>query len=234
MERVRLDFSFADLKLTVHQIGKLIDYEKGENREQISEMIGEVLSEAESICEIKAEYVIWPGIDLPEGKPVMNINGISFNIGKVIRGQLGKAESGAIFTCTAGNAIGEKARQLMHEKDFLAGYIFDIAGSEIVEAAADLMQENLRKSMIESGRQITNRFSPGYCGWHVSEQHKLFRLIPGNYCGITLNDSALMNPIKSVSGFIGIGENVKFMPYTCNLCDLNDCIYRKHKELRDK
>ncbi|MCK7538940.1 MAG: hypothetical protein MZV63_52410 [Marinilabiliales bacterium] len=47
---------------------------------------------------------------------------------------------------------------------------------------------------------ITNRFSPGYCGWDVAEQHKLFSFFKDNFCGITLTESALMNPVKSVSG----------------------------------
>jgi hypothetical protein len=39
-----------------------------------------------------------------------------------------------------------------------------------------------------------------------------------------------MEPVKSISGIIGIGENVRRRPYTCNLCDLKDCIYRKSRE----
>jgi len=233
MERVRLNFSFSDLNISIHQIGLLIDYDKGENMELISEMIGEVLKEAESACDIRAEYAIWPELKLPEGNAEMQINGIDFGIGKIVRGQLRRSESAAIFLCTAGQ-VGERAKALIHEKDFLKGYIFDIAGSEIVEAAADLMQEHLKNKMAAAGKLITNRFSPGYCGWHVSEQHKLFSLIPENYCGIKLNDSALMEPVKSVSGVIGIGTDVKFMPYTCNFCDMKDCIYRKHKEVKTK
>jgi hypothetical protein len=54
--------------------------------------------------------------------------------------------------------------------------------------------------------------------------------MPDNYCCIKLNDSALMNPEKSVSGFIGIGEHVRYNPYTCRLCDMKGCIYRKIKD----
>ena len=41
-----------------------------------------------------------------------------------------------------------------------------------------------------------------------------------------------MDPVKSVSGFIGIGEHVKYNPYTCRLCDMKDCIYRRRQGLR--
>ena len=118
----------------------------------------------------------------------------------------------------------------MKERDLLKGYIYDVVGSEIVEAAADLMQESLEKAMIAAGKKITNRYSPGYCGWDVAEQHKLFQLLPDNFCRIRLTESALMDPVKSVSGLIGIGANVRMNPYTCSLCDLKDCIYRKVRE----
>jgi len=73
--------------------------------------------------------------------------------------------------------------------------------------------------MAQTGLKITNRYSPGYCGWVTSEQHKLFALLPKDICSIRLTESSLMLPIKSVSGFIGIGPNVRFNPYTCQLCE---------------
>jgi hypothetical protein len=122
----------------------------------------------------------------------------------------------------------------MKDGDLLTGYIYDVAGSVIVDAAADFMQNELELSVNLSGKKITNRYSPGYCGWYVAEQHKLFQLVPDNYCGIRLTESALMDPVKSISGIIGIGANVKMNPYTCGLCEMKNCVYRKKKEIRDK
>jgi hypothetical protein len=114
----------------------------------------------------------------------------------------------------------------MIEKDLLKGFVCDVVGSEIVEAAADLMQAELEETMIRSGKKITNRYSPGYCGWDVADQHKIFKLVNSGFCGIRLTESALMDPVKSVSGIIGIGKEVKLNPYTCKMCNMTDCIYR--------
>ena len=43
--------------------------------------------------------------------------------------------------------IGIRSRNAMKERDLLRGYIYDVVGSEIVEAAADLMQAELEKTM---------------------------------------------------------------------------------------
>jgi len=81
----------------------------------------------------------------------------------------------------------------------------------------------------KKGLHITNRFSPGYCGWNVKEQHKLFQLLPPKFCGISLSDSALMIPIKSISGIIGMGDHVIVSDYPCDVCHEENCIYRSRK-----
>lgn len=231
-QRNTFRFSFSDLDVDDSQIEKVLGNEQGENRKIVQELIGEVLQDAARICDIKAEYILIPGIRTDDITRTIIIGDLDFSIGKIVWAQLKRSQSVALFLCTAGEKIGEISRHLIGEKDFLKGYIYDVAGSEIVEAAADIMQKKLMENIQAEGMLITNRFSPGYCGWNVSEQHKLFQLIPDNFCGIRLTESALMIPIKSISGIIGIGRKVKFNPYTCSLCDYENCIYRKLKETR--
>lgn len=227
MLKTTFQFDFSDLKLNIDQIEKVMGYKDGESHATISELVGKVLKEAETDFRIRAEYTIFHVKKFNETEKSVEINNRIFNLKKIIFGQIKKSDSIAVFLCTAGKEIGIRSRAAMKEGDLLTGYLYDVIGSEIADAAADLMQESLKKAMASGGRKITNRYSPGYCGWDVAEQHKLFQLLPDNYCGIKLNDSALMNPEKSVSGFIGIGEHVRYNQYTCGLCDMKDCIYRK-------
>ncbi|MCJ7449015.1 MAG: hypothetical protein MUO72_15130 [Bacteroidales bacterium] len=229
MTKSTFQFDFKDLKLTLPQIERVIGYRQGEPHETISELISEILKESETICTIKAEYRIFNDVHFNNSGKTVEINNLVFNIKKVVYSQIKKSESIAIFLCTAGEEIGIRSRKSMKDGDLLRGYIYDVIGSEIVEAAADLMQDELEKTMISSAKKITNRYSPGYCSWDVAEQHQLFQLMADNFCGIRLTPSALMDPMKSVSGFIGIGKNVRRNPYTCNLCDMKDCIYRRIK-----
>jgi hypothetical protein len=227
MHSRNFQYDFKDLKLTVNQIESFMGYKSGESHEAIAEIISGLLMEAEAISQIRAEYRIFDSVHFDNDTKSLAIDDLVFDIRKIVYGQLTKSDSIAIFICTAGEEIGKRSREAMKGGDLLKGYVYDVIGSEIVEAAADLMQDELEKSVQGSGRKITNRFSPGYCGWDVAEQHKLFSFFPYNYCGIRLTPSALMDPVKSISGLIGIGENVKRLPYTCSLCDMKDCIYRK-------
>lgn len=228
MTSATFQFDFKDLNIKVSQIEDVMGYKDGEDRALVTGLIEEVLKEAEEICNIRAQYHIFEGVIFDNEAKSVEIGNIGFNINKVVYGQIRKADSIAVFLCTAGDQIGSRSRRAMAERDLLKGYVYDVAGSEIVEAATDIMQLKLEEEAGNEGKKITNRYSPGYCKWDVSEQHKLFRLIPDNFCNIRLTESALMDPVKSVSGFIGLGKDVKMNPYTCSMCDMNDCIYRKH------
>ena len=151
----------------------------------------------------------------------------AFDMGRIILRQLKDSEAYALFICTAGQLFEQYQQQLKTEGDMVRIFIADALGSVIAEKCADKMEESLQESIDKLGWKHTNRFSPGYCGWHVSQQQLLFPLFEGKTCGVTLTDSSLMVPIKSVSGIIGIGEKVRRLDYTCGLCDFKQCYKRK-------
>lgn len=204
-------------------------YEPGTAPEPVTTLIREISEELVTKGGIRAEYRLFGDIDLDSDKKTIEIEGVIFNVRHIIFKQIREADEAALFICTAGREVSELSRKSMSEGDLLKGYVYDVIGSEVVESAADRMQEELRRAAAAEGKMITNRFSPGYCGWDVAEQHKLFSFFSDNFCGITLTESALMNPVKSVSGVIGIGANVRFAPYQCKLCDDSNCIYRNRK-----
>lgn len=224
------NININDLHLNSSLIETVLGYKEGEDRTLVTGLIDEILEESAGICNIKAQYTVFDEVGLDDRTKYLRIRNTDFQIKNIVFAQLKRSESVAVFLCTAGTEIGVRSKKAMHERDFLRGYIYDVVGSEIVEAAADIMQEDLEKSILDSGNKITNRYSPGYCGWDVAEQHKLFDLIPENYCGIQLTPSALMDPVKSVSGIIGIGKNVRYNQYTCGLCEMDDCLYRRARE----
>ena len=153
-----------------------------------------------------------------------------FHVGRIIERQLRGAEAYALFVCTAGTAFEQYQQRLKADGDMVRVFIADALGSVIAEKCADQMEILLQTSIDKLGWHHTNRFSPGYCGWHVSEQQRLFPLFEGHTCGVTLTDSSLMVPIKSVSGIIGLGKEVRRMDYTCGLCDFKQCYKRKQKK----
>jgi len=152
----------------------------------------------------------------------------AFHLGPIITGQLRGSEAYALFVCTSGKEYDAYLQRLKDDGDMVRLFIADALGSIIAEKCADRMEESLQLSIDKLGWHHTNRFSPGYCGWHVAEQQQLFPLFGGQTCGVRLTDSSLMVPIKSVSGIIGLGKEVRRLDYTCGLCDFKQC-YKRQK-----
>ena len=147
-------------------------------------------------------------------------------VGAFIRNQLRGSRAVAAFVVTIGPRLEAEARRMMADGQGLDGFVLDTIGSAAVEATADLLEEELALAVDPLGWRITNRLSPGYCSWETRDQHALFGLLPEGPAGVTLTDSALMQPIKSVSGVIGLGENVEHQPYPCDFCSMTDCRQR--------
>ena len=199
-------------------------YESGSAPDPIRDIIHSVFDEADEITDIQGAYELIPQFKAENGH--IMIKDKTFLTGKIVTHYLKPSASLAFFIFTAGKEIEVRSKKCFAVNDPMKGYAYDVLGSETVEAAVDKMQDELEQRMLAEELKITNRYSPGYCEWPVNDQFKLFSFFPEKYCGITLSETALMNPIKSVSGVIGIGPDVKKHPYSCQICDALNCIYR--------
>lgn len=152
-------------------------------------------------------------------------SGEVLHTGNVISHLLEGSTRFALFAATCGEAFRDLQEQIKEENDMLHLFILDAIGNCVVERAGDLMEQLLEKEI--GSDHHTNRFSPGYCGWPLTDQKQLFSLLGNHPCGITLSDSCLMSPIKSISGIIGIGERVNEKRYGCQFCQMKTCYKRK-------
>jgi hypothetical protein len=232
MKTVTHNYSFKDIKISPEHIYQLMGYKEEPVPDPYPQMVHDELAHFEEYCCIQGGYTLiqQPVIDVATGTVFLDLK--RFEVGKKIAIFLKEAEHIAIFACTAGKKIEERSKQLMKDGHLLEGYIVDLLGSVTVETAMDHIHQQLIDDMSHEGLGVSNRYSPGYCSWAVSEQKTLFSFLPPDFCGISLSDSCLMNPIKSVSGMIAIGEKVKYKGYICDLCNSTNCIYRdSHKDL---
>lgn len=202
---------------------------EGNTPEHLASLIGEVFEELMDVDEIRAEYRIFDDIAIDPYAGTLKIQDVILTPGLNITGQIREAEKVALFVCTAGPTVSVLSRCHTRDSDLIRAYIHDVTGTLVVEKTADMILHELRQTMEAGGSGITNRFSPGCCGWDLAEQHKLFSLLSDNHCGVTLTASALMNPVKSLDGIIAIGRNVNFKPWQCHFCNDENCIYRGRK-----
>ncbi len=224
---------FSQLEIPMQEIWSFMGY--GADGTPDNETVGtarEMLEQVSSVLHPKFEYRFFDGrIDLDTNSLIIEgpDGPVSFAAGRIICRQLNTARRFAVFVATAGREYSDWMKGIEMQNDMFRTYVADCVGSQIVESTADYMEKVLQDEINALGLKRTNRYSPGYCSWHVSCQPDIFSLFPEkNPCGIELTDSCLMLPVKSVSGIIGIGKDVRFLPYSCGICTMQNC-FRRHR-----
>ena len=99
--------------------------------------------------------------------------------------------------------LGIKTERWLHRLSILSPakhFLADGLASAYAEAAADLAN-----AMLGDGKRLASRFSPGYADLPLSVQSDLLNAVDANkYLHISLSDSLLMIPQKSITAIIGI------------------------------
>lgn len=225
------ELSFDDLNISPHEIYEQMGYGENIPDNDVVAETEDIIQEVKGLLRPRFCFFVSGGV-LDTGTRTLAARGFHFNIGRIITRQLRDSHAYAFFVATSGAEFEAFQKKLKTENDMVRIFIADAMGSVIAEKTADCMETVLQHQIAGRGWKHTNRFSPGYCGWHVSEQHSLFSMFPkSNPCGVTLTESSLMMPIKSVSGVIGVGVNVRKLEYSCGLCDYEKCYKRKARKL---
>jgi hypothetical protein len=198
------------------------------------EMIDDVMNRTPTLCTIQTGYRLLNIDKLGGDNASLHIDGIQFQTQQIVTSQLKNVDQAILFLCTIGSGMELWSKQLAGEGDPSMSYFVDTVASVIVETTADVLHNYLIQDLKLQGLNVTNRYSPGYCDWSVEEQKKLFSFLPKGFCGISLTDSALMIPMKSISGIIGVGKNVVYRQYFCDTCGRKDCTYKAFRERSSK
>ena len=131
------------------------------------------------------------------------------------------AEAALIFACTVGMGIDRLIKKYSEVNPSRA-LIFQAYGAERIETFTDLFLKDFAE---DKGVKLSYRFSPGYADLSLETQRDIFAILnPTKLIGLTLNDSLIMSPSKSVTAIVGVGVEGKVNK--CENCN-NDCVYRK-------
>ncbi len=141
------------------------------------------------------------------------------------------AVSLALFAVTLGEEVSDRITGLFDAGELAEGYILDQVASFTAEELAGIAGQRFQAALgSNDGGTAVLPYSPGYCGWNVTGQRALFAHLEPGELGITLNESCLMHPVKSVSGVLVLApiETHDFNPAfpCCTTCITLDCQQR--------
>jgi hypothetical protein len=142
-----------------------------------------------------------------------------------------RSEGRALYSATVGEGVGTRIGELFAEQDLAVGYLLDAVASAAADRLSDRLAELFRARLVARGVAPDHAevlpYSPGYCGWHISGQGRLFARLRPEEIGIHLNSSFLMTPLKSVSGVLvgGTADGHRFRPdfAFCEACATREC-----------
>lgn len=129
-----------------------------------------------------------------------------------------------LFAATVGTGIDRLIARYGHLSPAKA-VLFQAIGAERIEALCDTFCEDIKQ---ETGLSPKPRFSPGYGDLPLEIQKDIFKQLDcPKQIGLTLNDSLLMSPSKSVTALVGLTDSSqKETGNKCSACEKTDCEFR--------
>jgi hypothetical protein len=146
------------------------------------------------------------------------------------------ATGAVLVAVSAGRECEEHARELWNEGKPDEYFFLEIYGSAVVEDLVARTSGRLCDAVSRDGLMAVPHYSPGYAGWDVAEQNKLFELInarasrplPGPLDVLT---SGMLKPKKSLLAVFGLAPVTVARPVAlgtpCEGCSFSPCRYRR-------
>ncbi len=188
----------------------------------------QVAGEAEALsAQIRPRYVYRVyGLELRSG-------GVGLaGAGVVLRGDtaarmLETCGQAALLACTLG-ARFDLTLNAAQVRDMARAVILDAVGSALVERGCDEAEAELSARF--PGRYLTDRFSPGYGDLPLDLQGDICAVLDASRrLGLTVTESLLLNPVKSVTAVIGVSDRPQMARVRgCDYCQMRErCPLRK-------
>lgn len=175
----------------------------------------------------------------------LDIEGDQFRIdgavftSKRLHSQLVNAEANGAFivAVSAGRECEEKARQLWLEEKPDEYFFLEVYGSAVVEHLVASTGFRFCEWAERQTMMVLPHYSPGYPGWDITEQVRLFevivrqraKILPGE---LQVLDSGMLSPKKSLLAVFGITSRLDKVEHPSNLipcenCSMLSCQYRR-------
>lgn len=208
------------------EIYRYLGYRKIQSTQQIDRMIDACIEQMEKVLEPKHNMVFYP-VSFPEKDRI--IIGPMHITSKGLYRNLQNCDQVVLMAATIGMGIDRLIRRA-EILNMVEAAIYQAAGAAYIEAYCDQINQDLITAQKAKGKTCRPRFSPGYGDFSLSYQTYFRDLLDmPRTVGISLTESLLMIPSKSVTAVIGISSDEKIAEIQgCASCLQADrCMYKE-------
>ena len=171
-----------------------------ETTKEFLNLVEECLKQAESTLLYK---VCFCEFDIKANPDEINL-GFTRVKSENLKTNLQGCEKIVLFAATVGSGIDRLISKYSATSPAKA-LVFQAIGTERVESLCNLFNDEIKSEKLKEGYQIKPRFSPGYGDLPIEMQRSVvITLDTQRKIGVTLNESLLMYPTKSVTAIIGL------------------------------
>ena len=176
-----------------------------EGTPEMEELLDLCLEEATAACTYRVCYRELPILKKGE---ILDL-GFCTTTSQSLARALSDCTSVVLFAATVGLGIDRLIARYARISP-ARSLLFQAIGTERVEALCDAFAEELNRRMTAQGLFTRPRFSPGYGDLPLALQADVFASLDcGRQIGLTLSESLLMSPSKSVTAIVGISAEPK-------------------------
>ena len=157
-------------------------------------------------------------------------NGFSLNFSNSIINLLKGTIYLVLGVVTVGSSLENKVSEFFTQREYPRAIALDAVGTVAVEGLSRYIRNLVCQEAKEQCFKTTRYFSPGYGDWDISQQKDIFKIIPTNKIEVSLTESCMILPRKSLSWIIGMGKRVIISSKerdACKICKAKNCQYRR-------
>ena len=224
-------FLFPDSKVfspDFKEVARYLGYRRATPPEaDVSALMEKATSEMQAVMKAQAVFEIYDlsvvecrdsGVSKPPYEPadqVVSIRPSDYSTTVTLRfadvtlqsRDLGRNLSGCSQVALLAATIGPQVDALIRRHsslDPVYASILQATGAMFIEELVDLVNSEIKKIAAGQGLKTKPRYSPGYGDVPLQVQKDFFRLLPCTRIGLTLMDTLIMAPEKSVTAFVGL------------------------------
>lgn len=167
--------------------------------EVIDELIDQCIGEMQKVLR---PNIVWDVLELKVEGTSSFINGNEI-VSKNLSDNLSGCSKVIMFAATIGSEV-DKLIRTTNVINPAKACVLQATGAMFVEELVNMFNQSIDETEENNGNKTRKRYSPGYGDLKLETQKLFFSLLNCSKIGLTLMDTLIMAPEKSVTAFIGI------------------------------
>ncbi|MGV8982410.1 vitamin B12 dependent-methionine synthase activation domain-containing protein [Clostridium sp.] len=214
------------MEIDKKEVLRYLGYKNQEIDKSLTDLIEVCCKEVIDICKEKFVYEIF---DIERKNDEIFLLGSTLVLKDIdIINHLATSKKCLVMAATLGVDVDRRIAYYSRF-DITKGLIMDACATTAIESLCDELQVQIMQRALVDDLHITNRYSPGYGNFSIDNQSNILNVLNAyKKIGLSVTESNIMLPRKSVTALIGFGEIVNPKPNDkCKNCKNSDCDFRK-------